>query len=125
MNLLGNIIWLILGGLVSALMYFTASIILALTIIGIPFAVQTFKIGVLTLYPFGSDVITNPKNDDFLALIMNLLWLFIGGFWIAVFHVVFAFLLAITIIGLPFAGQHIKLAQLALFPFGKEIIDEI
>lgn len=124
MKLFGNIIWLIFGGLLSALSYFFASFILAITIIGIPFAVQTFKIGVMELFPFGSEVISNDETGGGLSLIMNVLWVFVGGFWIAMIHVFFGILFAITIIGLPFAYQHFKLARLSLFPFGKTIIDK-
>ncbi len=124
MKLLGNIIWIVGGGLLSALAYFAASFILAITIIGIPFAVQTFKIGVMELFPFGSEVITDPQKDDILSFLMNILWIFIGGFWIAIIHIFFGILFAITIIGLPFANQHFKLARLSLFPFGKTIIDK-
>lgn len=124
MKIVGNLLWLVCGGFVAAIAYFTSSLILAVTIIGIPFAVQTFKIGIMTLWPFGSEVVTDSKNDDFLALFMNIFWLFIGGFWIAILHVISGILLAITIIGLPFANQHFKLARLSLFPFGKRIMDK-
>lgn len=124
MKILGNLLWLILGGLESAIAYFISSFILALTIIGIPFAVQTFKIGIMTLWPFGSEVVTDVKNDGCLSLLMNIFWIFIGGFWIAIIHVFFGILLAITIIGIPFANQHFKLARLSVFPFGKRIIDK-
>ncbi len=122
MKVLGNIIWLIFGGLESALVYFIASLLLAITIIGIPFAVQTFKIGLMTLWPFGSEVVTVDENQGCLTLIMNIIWIIIGGIWIFLSHLVLALLFAITIIGLPFAKQHLKLAKLALFPFGKEVV---
>ncbi len=121
MKVLGNIIWLIFGGLESALVYFIASLLLAITIIGIPFAAQTFKIGLMTLWPFGSEVVTVDENQGCLTLIMNIIWILIGGLWISVIHVFFGVLLALTIVGLPFAQQHFKLAVLALSPFGKDI----
>ncbi|MBN2663816.1 MAG: YccF domain-containing protein [Bacteroidales bacterium] len=122
MNLLGNILWLIFGGLVSAIGYFVSSLALALTIVGIPFAVQTFKIGLFTLSPFGNDVIPEKTANQSLATIMNIVWILIGGLWLAIVHVVFGLLLSISIIGIPFGVQHFKLAQISLVPFGKRII---
>ncbi len=121
MRILGNIIWLIFGGLESAIIYFLGSILLALTIIGIPFAYQTFKIGLLTLWPFGHEVVPVKQNQGCLTVIMNIIWILVGGIWISIIHVIFGILLAITIIGIPFARQHFKLAALSLSPFGKEI----
>lgn len=121
MKILGNIIWLIFGGLETAFAYFAASLVMAVTIIGIPFAVQTFKIGVMTLWPFGSKVVPEPKSIGFISLIMNIIWVIIGGFWIFLMHVAFGLLFYITIIGIPFGNQHFKLARISLFPFGKRI----
>jgi len=121
MNLLGNIIWLILGGLITALEYFIASIALMVTIIGIPFGLQSIKLGLLALWPFGQDVRQRETSSGCLNLIMNILWILIGGIWISLTHLAFGILLAITIIGLPFARQHFKLAQLALTPFGYDV----
>lgn len=122
MNFIGNILWLIFGGLVTAIGYFVSSIALALTIIGIPFAVQTFKIGVMTLWPFGSDVVQEPSANKSLATIMNIIWILVGGIAIAIIHVVFGLLFFITIVGIPFGVQHLKLAQICLVPFGKRIV---
>ncbi|OYT16471.1 MAG: hypothetical protein B7C24_07710 [Bacteroidetes bacterium 4572_77] len=122
MKFLGNILWLLLGGLITALEYFAASLILMLTIIGIPFAIQTFKLGLLALWPFGSEIRETPSAGGCLYTFMNILWLLTGGIWIALTHIGFGLLLAITIIGIPFAKQHFKMAGLALTPFGKEII---
>ena len=121
MNLLGNIIWLIFGGLITALEYFISSIALMITIIGIPFGLQTIKLGILALWPFGQQVRYRETSSGCLNLFMNVLWILIGGIWISLTHLVFGVLLAITIIGLPFARQHFKLAQLALTPFGYEV----
>ena len=121
MNLLGNIIWLIFGGLITALEYFISSIALMITIIGIPFGLQTIKLGILALWPFGQQVRYRETSSGCLNLFMNILWILIGGIWISLTHLVFGVLLAITIIGLPFARQHFKLAQLALTPFGYEV----
>jgi len=121
MNLLGNIIWLIFGGLITALEYFISSIALMITIIGIPFGLQTIKLGILALWPFGQEVRYRETSSGCLNLFMNILWILVGGIWISLTHLVFGVLLAITIIGLPFARQHFKLAQLALTPFGYEV----
>jgi uncharacterized membrane protein YccF (DUF307 family) len=122
MSLLGNILWIVLGGgLVLFLEYVFSGLLLCLTIIGIPFGVQCFKISVLALVPFGRQVRRSPKSAGALATIMNVIWILIGGIWIAATHVLFAVLCAITIIGLPFAKQHMKLAALSLLPFGAEI----
>jgi len=121
MNLLGNVIWLIFGGLVTAIEYFIASVALMITIIGIPFGLQSIKLGLLTLWPFGQEVRCRETSSGCLNLIMNILWLLIGGIWIGLTHLAFGLLLAITIIGIPFARQHFKLAGLALAPFGYDI----
>ncbi|WP_254413265.1 YccF domain-containing protein [Dyadobacter diqingensis] len=121
MSLIGNIIWLIFGGLIVAFEYFLSGLILCATIIGIPFGIQCFKIGILTLMPFGREVREVPGESGCLSTIFNIVWIFLGGIWIALTHLVFGILLAITIIGLPFAKQHFKLMSLSFAPFGKDI----
>jgi len=122
MNTIGNVIWLILGGIIIAIEYFVASLILMITIIGIPFGLQTLKMGTLALWPFGRTTIQRKSTTGCLSTFMNLIWIFIGGTWISLTHFFFGILLAITIIGIPFARQHFKLAGLALTPFGREIV---
>jgi uncharacterized membrane protein YccF (DUF307 family) len=122
MKLLGNIIWLVFGGIIISAEYLVSSILLIITIIGIPFGLQTLKLAVLALWPFGSEIHEIKNNSGCLSTFMNIVWLFIGGIWIALTHLVFGVLFAITIIGIPFAMQHFKLAGLALTPFGKEIV---
>ncbi len=122
MKILGNIIWFVFGGVFVAIEYFISSILMMITIIGIPFGIQTMKLGILALWPFGSEVKDTPQTNSFLNLLMNIIWILIGGFWISITHLVFALIFAITIIGIPFAQQHIKLAILALVPFGKTIV---
>jgi uncharacterized membrane protein YccF (DUF307 family) len=122
MNTIGNIIWLIFGGIITAIEYFVASLILMITIIGIPFGLQTLKLGMLALWPFGRTTVQRKSTTGCLSTIMNIIWIFIGGIWISITHLLFGLLLAITIIGIPFARQHIKLAGLALTPFGREIV---
>lgn len=121
MNLLGNIIWLIFGGFWSFIGYMTGGFCLCLTIIGIPFGLQLFKIGILTLWPFGTRVREVPGDAGCLSAVMNILWIIFGGIWVALGHLLFGCLLAITIIGIPFARQHFKLLTLTFTPFGKEL----
>jgi len=121
MNFIGNIIWLIFGGLIVAVEYFISGLLLCITIIGIPFGIQCFKIGVFTLFPFGRQVREVPGETGCLSTVFNIIWIFMGGIWIALTHLVFGILLAITIIGLPFAKQHFKLMSLSFAPFGKDI----
>ncbi len=121
MKTIGNIIWLIFGGLLTAIEYLISSLLLMVTIIGIPFGLQTLKLGILALWPFGKTVVDNGSSCGCLCLLMNIIWIFIGGFWICLTHFAFGLLLCITIIGIPFGRQHFKMAALALTPFGKEI----
>ncbi len=123
MKFLGNIIWLIFGGFAIAIEYFVASLVLMITIIGIPFGLQTMKLGILALWPFGSTASANTQSTGCLTTFMNVIWFFIGGFWIMLTHLFFGILLAITIVGLPWANQHFKLASLALTPFGRDIVE--
>lgn len=122
MKLIGNIIWIIFGGLIMALEYIIGSLVLMITIIGIPFGIQTLKLGILALWPFGSKVRERPHSGGCLTTLMNIIWILFGGIWIALSHLLFGILFYITIIGIPFGNQHFKLARLALTPFGKEIV---
>ena len=121
MKILGNIIWLIFGGIITSIEYAVASLLLMVTIIGIPFGLQTLKLALLALWPFGSKVTDNGNFGGCLNIIMNILWLLLGGFCICVTHLLFGLLLCITIIGIPFGRQHFKMAALSLTPFGKTI----
>lgn len=122
MSALGNFLWIVLGGgILLFVEYVVGGLILCLTIIGIPFGVQCFKLAMLALLPFGRNVNGSPASSGLLAVIMNVLWFFAGGIWLAVTHLVFGLLCAITIVGIPFAKQHGKLAALALTPFGHTI----
>jgi len=122
MKFLGNILWLIFGGVETAIEYFLSGVAMMITIIGIPFGLQAFKLGVLCLWPFGSVVREKQQTNGCLNTIMNLIWFFIGGIWIWLTHVFFGVLLYITVIGIPFGKQHFKLANIALSPFGKDIV---
>ena len=122
MKTIGNIIWLIFGGFMTAIEYFTSGFLMILTIIGIPFGLQVLKIGILVLMPFGSNVKQIENTSGCLNLTMNIIWFFIGGIWIALTHLLWGILLCITIVGIPFGMQHFKLIRLALSPFGKKIV---
>jgi uncharacterized membrane protein YccF (DUF307 family) len=122
MKLLGNIIWLVFGGIIISVEYLISSLLLMATIIGIPFGIQTLKLAILALWPFGLEIRIIPGNSGCISTLMNVIWILIGGIWIALTHLVFGVLFTITIIGIPFAMQHFKLAGLALTPFGREII---
>jgi uncharacterized membrane protein YccF (DUF307 family) len=129
MNLILNILWIIFGGLWMALGWLVAGIIMIITIIGIPWARAAFNIAGYALLPFGfmavdrevrsgqQDIGTGP-----LGTVGNIIWLVLAGWWLALAHLMTAALLAITIIGIPFAWAHLKLARIALWPIGKEIV---
>jgi len=124
MSFLGNLIWLVFGGFLVFIEYMVAGFLLCLTIIGIPFGIQAFKLASLALWPFGTTIGMKSYAPGCLSTIMNLIWLLIGGIWIALTHLIFGILLGITIIGIPWAKQHFKLVSLALTPFGREIINK-
>ena len=121
MKILGNIFWLILGGILTSIEYFISGLIMCITIIGIPFGIQAFKLGVLALWPFGAVITTKPEAGGCINILMNILWIICGGIWIALTHLVFGVICCITIIGIPFGIQHFKMAGLAIAPFGKQI----
>ena len=110
MGCLMNLLWLLLGGIFTAVEYLISSLLMMITIIGIP------------LWPFGKEVRSGQRSGGCLYVLMNILWIFLGGIWICLSHLVFGAILCITIIGIPFGLQHFKLAALALSPFGKDIV---
>lgn len=122
MNLLGNIIWLLFGGLAVAAEYLIAGLLLCCTIVGIPFGWQAVKLGLLALLPFGQTTVVTAEGSGCLTTLMNILWILLGGIWIALTHLFFGLLLCITIIGIPFGRQHFKLVSMALTPFGRQIV---
>jgi uncharacterized membrane protein YccF (DUF307 family) len=124
MNFLGNLIWLIFGGIIIAIEYLIGSIILMATIVGIPFGLQTLKMASLSLWPFGRDTVVHSRASGCLYIIMNIIWLLTGGIWIAITHAIFGLILCITIIGIPFGLQHFKLTAIALSPFGRDIVSK-
>ncbi|NCF62676.1 MAG: YccF domain-containing protein [Gammaproteobacteria bacterium] len=123
MNLLLNVIWLILGGFIVVIAYLLGGLLLCLTIIGIPFGIQCFKLAGLAVAPFGREIREKEPPGGAVAVIMNIIWIILPGLELAVFHLLMAFVLAITIIGLPLAVQHLKMTRLALLPFGFEVRD--
>lgn len=128
-SILLNVLWILFGGLWMAIAWIVAAVIMAITIVGLPWARAAFNIAAYTLLPFGQravrrdsltgqpDIGTGP-----LGLIGNLIWLVLAGWWLALGHLVTAVLLAVTIIGIPFAWAHLKLAGIALWPIGKVIV---
>jgi len=121
MSFIGNIIWLVFGGLVSGLGYILGGLLISLTIIGIPFGRQAIKLGVATMTPFGREIMVTEDFDRPLSLLFNIVWMIVLGWEIAVSHLIHGLVLALTIVGIPFARQHFKLIPLALFPFGREL----
>lgn len=122
MKLLGNIIWILFGGLIIALYYFMFGILLCLTVVGIPFGLQLMKIAGFALWPFGHEVQAGPQDSGCLSVCMNILWIIFGGIEIALTHLGLGVVFCVTIIGIPFGLQHFKMALLALVPFGKIIV---
>jgi uncharacterized membrane protein YccF (DUF307 family) len=121
MSILGNLIWFVFGGVLIFLEYIISGLLMCLTIIGIPFGVQCFKLSLLGLTPFGRTITQGQAGSGCISVLMNIIWILIGGIWIALTHLILGILFGITIVGIPFAKQHFKLASLALSPFGKRI----
>ena len=121
MKFIGNILWMVLGGFIISLYYALVGLLFCISIIGIPFGVQLFKMAGLALWPFGHDVTPGANDGGCLSLIMNVIWIVLGGIEIALMHVTLGIGFCITIVGIPFGLQHFKMALLALVPFGKEI----
>ena len=125
MRLLGNLLWFIFGGFAMGLGWWLAGILAALTIVGIPYAIAAFRIGTFSFWPFGREIVDKPERGEagkVLSLLGNIVWIVFGGLWLALGHLILALILAVTIIGIPFAVQHLKLAHLSLTPYGKTIV---
>jgi len=128
-SLILNVLWIVCGGLWMAAGWLIAAVIMAITIVGLPWARAALTIAGYTLLPFGQQVVSRTAvtgRDDIgtgpLGMIGNLIWLIFAGWWLALAHVITAFFLAITIIGIPFAWAHLKLARLALWPIGQVVV---
>ena len=120
MSALGNLVWLIFGGFIAGLGYIIGGLCLCLTIVGIPFGVQSINLGLATFAPFGKQVIST-ENQSSLKILFDVIWILLFGWEIAMAHLAGALILAITIVGIPFAKQHLKLIPVALFPFSQEL----
>ncbi len=125
-----NILWFILGGFLAGLGWWLAGILCAITIVGLPWARACFMLGNFTFWPFGRDVISRKEltgRDDLgtgtFGTIGNIIWLIFAGWWLALGHIMLAISLGLTIIGIPFAIQHLKLAYASLFPIGQTVVD--
>lgn len=122
MKTIGNVIWVVFGGFFVALEYVISSVGLMITIVGIPFGLQSLKMAELALWPFGKRIVHSETSSGCISLLMNIIWFFIGGLPIALTHLLFGLLFYITILGIPFGIQHFKLMRLAFTPFGKRIV---
>ena len=122
MKFIGNILWLLLGGLIVAAYYFLMGMIFCITIIGIPFGMQLFKFAGFALWPFGRDVASDTNDGGCLSILMNVIWILFGGIEVATLHIGFGIICCLTIVGIPFGLQHFKMAILAFVPFGKKIV---
>jgi uncharacterized membrane protein YccF (DUF307 family) len=124
MKLLGNIIWLLFGGLFLFIQYVIAGLLLCVTIIGIPFGYKVIKLSPLALWPFGKEVRNKENAAGCLNTGFNIVWLLFFGLWLALEHAIVGIFLFITIIGIPFGKQHFKLASIILTPFGREVVSD-
>ena len=124
MKLIGNIVWIVFGGFITAIEYMLAGVALCLTIVGIPFGFQCFKLAFFELMPFGLEAKKVEDGNGLIYTLMNIIWFFVGAIPLVLTHLFLGLLFAITIIGLPFAKQHFKLMSLSLTPFGWEIIQK-
>ena len=122
MKFIGNIIWVLFGGLLISLGYLFGGLILCLTIVGIPFGVQIMRLGMFALWPFGGEVRPKPNATGCLQIIMNVLWIIFGGIEVALSHLTLGVVFCCTIIGIPFGLQHFKLMLYAVLPFGHEVV---
>ncbi|HUP43841.1 MAG TPA: YccF domain-containing protein [Thermoanaerobaculia bacterium] len=122
MATVGNILWFVLGGFLIAFGYLLGGVLLCLTIVGIPFGVQAFKLARAVAAPFGTKIVEREGASGCVPVALNVIWILLPGLELAVIHLVLAILLGVTIVGLPFARQHLKLVPLALMPFGRDIV---
>jgi len=123
MSLILNILWLFFGGLMMAIGWLIAAAIMAITIIGLPWAPAALRIAGYTLLPFGQTV--ESRDPGPLSFVGNVIWFILAGWWLALGHVIIAILLGVTIIGLPFAWAHLKLARLSLAPVATVLVPTV
>ena len=129
MNLIGNLIWFLFGGIIMGLVWWAFGLLAYISIIGIPWGKSCFVIGQFTFFPFGKEAISRKEltnKDDIgtgtVGLLGNIIWFLLAGIWLAIGHIGSAIICFITIIGIPFGIQHLKLAGVSLFPIGKKIV---
>jgi uncharacterized membrane protein YccF (DUF307 family) len=122
MKAIGNILFFVLGGFLIVLGYLLGGVICCLTIVGIPFGVQAFKLARAVAAPFGTRVVERESASGCVAVVMNVIWVILPGLELAIAHLVLGVVLAVTIVGIPFAKQHFKLVPLALIPFGRSVV---
>lgn len=121
MRLLMNVLWFVLGGWISGSLWILAGAILAITVVGLPWTPAAFRMAGFSYWPFGRVVVD--RDDGAVSVLLNILWFLLAGWWLALHHLVLAAALAVTIIGIPFAWQHVKLAILSLTPVGKAVVE--
>ncbi len=121
MRLIMNVLWFIFGGFVSGTAWVIAGVLLAITIVGLPWTPAAFRIAGFSYWPFGRAVVD--RDVGAVSVVLNVLWLVLAGWWLALHHILLAAALAVTIIGIPFAWQHVKLAVLSLTPVGKAVVE--
>jgi uncharacterized membrane protein YccF (DUF307 family) len=121
LRFLGNVIWLLLAGLPLALGYALAGVIACLLIVTIPFGIASFRLALYTLWPFGQAIVDRPDAGA-ASVVGNVLWFLVAGWWLALSHVLLGIAFLVTIIGIPFGIASLKMAYLAVFPLGKEIV---
>lgn len=130
LNLIGNILWFLFGGFYMGLFWWVFGLFALISIVGIPWAKACFVLGTFAFFPFGKIAVNREDIQGYhdigtgiLGNIGNIIWFILAGIWLAIGHILTAAMLAVTIIGIPFAWQHVKLAELALLPIGMTIID--
>ncbi len=121
MRLLLNILWFIFGGWISGTLWLLAGVILAISIIGLPWTPAVFRMAGFSYWPFGRETVE--RDSGMTSLALNIVWFVLAGWWLAIHHIILAAALAVTIIGIPFAWQHLKLAVISLAPVGREIVE--
>lgn len=121
MNTFGNLIWLIFGGFLAGIGYIIGGFGICLTVIGIPWGVKTIQFGFTVMTPFGKQTVPSRGGDGCVPMVLNIIWLVAFGWEIALAHIFFGIILAVTIVGIPFAKQHFKLIPIALLPFSYQL----
>lgn len=122
LRFIGNVLWLLIAGWSMCIAYLLAGLLLAITIVGIPFAIASWRLAFFVIWPFGRTAVHDPNRVPGVSAIANILWFILAGWWLALGHILTGIVLCITIIGIPFGIQSIKLAALAIAPLAREIV---